>query len=97
VYEDQVEFLSFRNRAIGFFVIDSMLLILNSDFVTVYNVEAKDYFKLEIEEVFTYLRPSLENPALFGRRQVIEDFELFDLEFEGGFKAKYLMSIDSFN
>jgi hypothetical protein len=48
VYEDQVEFLSFRNRAIGFFVIDSMLLILNSDFVTVYNVEAKDYFKLEI-------------------------------------------------
>lgn len=97
MYEDQVEFLSFTNRALGFFVIDSMILILNSDMVTVYNVEAKDYFKLDIEEVFTYLRPSLENPALFGRGPVIEDFELFDLEFVGGFKAKYLMSINSFN
>jgi hypothetical protein len=97
VYEDQVEFLSFRNRAIGFFVIDSLLLILNSDMVTVYNVEAKDYIKQDIEEVFTYLRPYLENPTLFGKMPVIEDFELFDLEFEGGSKTKYLMSINSFN
>ena len=64
MYEDQVEFLSFRNRAISFYVIDSLLLILNSDMVTVYNVEAKDYVKLEIEEVFTYLRPYIENPTL---------------------------------
>lgn len=92
-----MEFLSFRNRAIGFYVIDSLLVILNSDMVTVYNVEAKDYIKQEIEEVFTYLKPYLENPMLFGKMPVIEDFELFDLEFEGGFKAKYLMSINSFN
>jgi flagellar assembly factor FliW len=65
--------------------------------VTVYNVEAKDYIKQDIEEVFTYLRPYLENPTLFGKMPVIEDFELFDLEFEGGSKTKYLMSINSFN
>ena len=81
VYEDQVEFLSFRNRAIGFFVIDSLLLILNSDMVTVYNVEAKDYIMLEIEDVFTYLRQYLEKPTILGRMPAIEDFELFDLEF----------------
>ena len=89
-----MEFLSFRNRAIGFFVIDSFILILNSDMVTVYNVDANDYIKLDIDEVFTYLRSYLEKPT---KMPVIEDYELFDLEFERDFKAKYLMTMNSFN